>query len=55
MAGVIPEDLKPCTRGIPCSEKGIEWFGFVTIPLLSLLAFSAVIAFLFMAHSRSKQ
>ncbi len=55
MAGVIPEDLKPCTRGIPCSEKVIEWFGFVTIPLLSLLAFSAVIAFLFMAHSRSKQ
>ena len=55
MAGVIPEDLKPCTRGIPCSEKVIEWFGFVTIPLLSLLAFSAVIAFVFMAHSRSKQ
>ena len=55
MAGVIPEDLKPCTRGIPCSEKVIEWFGFVTIPLLSLLAFSAVIAFLFMAHSRNKQ
>lgn len=55
MAGVIPEDLKPCTRGIPCSEKVIEWFGFVTIPLLSLLAFSAVIAFLLMAHSRNKQ
>ena len=55
MAGVIPEDLKPCTRGIPCSEKVIEWFGFVTIPLLSLLAFSAVIAFLFMAHSRNKR
>lgn len=54
MAGVIPADLKPCTRGIPCSERVIEWFGFVTIPLLSLLAFSAVIGCLVMAHLRSK-
>ena len=42
IAGVIPEQIKPCTQGVPCSEKVIEWFGFVTIPLLSLVAFSLI-------------
>jgi disulfide bond formation protein DsbB len=46
IAGVIPESIKPCTQGVPCSEKVIEWFGFVTIPLLSVLAFSAIVVLL---------
>ena len=46
IAGVIPESIKPCTQGVPCSEKVIEWFGFVTIPLLAVVAFSAIIALL---------
>lgn len=50
VAGVIPESVKPCARGVPCSEKVIEWFGFVTIPLLSLAAFSAIIALLVRAY-----
>ena len=53
VAGVIPESIKPCTRGIPCSETVIEWFGFLTIPLLSLAAFSTIIALLLAAHLRS--
>jgi disulfide bond formation protein DsbB len=44
--GIIPEQIKPCRQGIPCSEKVIEWFGFLTIPLLSLAAFSTIIALL---------
>jgi len=52
IAGVIPEGIRPCTQGVPCSEKMIEWFGFVTIPLLSLVAFSTVIALLVLAHPR---
>ena len=55
IAGVIPEDVKPCTQGVPCSEKVIEWFGFVTIPLLSVVAFSAIIALLILAHFRSSK
>ncbi|WP_336770335.1 disulfide oxidoreductase [Bacillus bombysepticus] len=27
---------------IPCAGKYIEWFGFVTIPLLSFIAFSII-------------
>ena len=52
IAGVIPESIKPCTQGVPCSEKVIEWFGFVTIPLLSVVAFSTIIALLILAHLR---
>ncbi len=52
IAGVIPEGIKPCTQGVPCSEKVIEWFGFVTIPLLSVVAFSTTIALLLMAYRR---
>jgi disulfide bond formation protein DsbB len=40
--GYIPETMTPCTQGIPCSRIDVEWFGFVTIPLLSLLSFSAI-------------
>lgn len=39
---VIPDSIKPCTSGISCTAKQIEWFGFVTIPLLSMLAFFVV-------------
>ena len=52
-AGVIPENLQPCTQGVPCAEVQIEWFGFLTIPLLSLAAFTLILALLAAAHSRS--
>ncbi len=55
VAEVIPESIKPCTRGVPCSETVIEWFGFLTIPLLSLVAFSIIIALLVAAHLRSSK
>ena len=55
IAGVIPERIKPCAQGVPCSEKVIEWFGFVTIPLLSVAAFSTIIALLIAAHIRSSR
>ena len=40
--GVIPESLTPCKQGVSCSERQIEWFGFVTIPLMGLLSFLAI-------------
>ena len=51
-AGVIPEKLEPCMQGVPCSERVIDWFGFVTIPLLSVAAFSAIIALLVLTRFR---
>jgi disulfide bond formation protein DsbB len=52
VAGVIPEEIKPCTRGIPCSEQVIVWFGFITIPLMALGAFTAIIVLLILAKGR---
>ncbi len=39
---IVPESLAPCTLGISCTTKQIEWFGFITIPFLSLLAFVSI-------------
>ncbi|MCB9254467.1 MAG: disulfide bond formation protein B [Bdellovibrionaceae bacterium] len=37
--GVIPASLAPCTQGVSCTEAQLEGFGFVSIPLLSLVGF----------------
>ncbi len=50
VAGIIPETAQPCVQGIPCSETHIALFGFLSIPLLSLLTFSLIGILLFFAH-----
>ena len=42
--GIVPETLAPCRQGVSCSSAQLELFGFVSIPMLSLLAFLAVAA-----------
>lgn len=32
-----------CTSGVPCNEDYLDWWGFVTIPLLCLTAFAIII------------
>lgn len=54
-AGLIPEAIRPCTEGVPCSGVQIEWLGFVTIPLLSFIAFSSMNALLIAARIRGPQ
>ena len=39
---ILPESAAPCIAGISCTTKYIEWFGFITIPLLSLVAFLTI-------------
>jgi len=51
-AGIIPASLQPCSRGVSCTEEYIAWFGFITIPLLSLLAFTAILALLLIIKLR---
>lgn len=53
VAGYIPETLTPCRQGIPCSTVQIEWFGFLTIPLLSFLAFLTINVLLLAGSMRS--
>ena len=51
-AGFIPKSIQPCSEGVPCTEKYIELFGFLSIPLLSLLAFTVIITLLFILKRR---
>ena len=37
--GLVPESIAPCTAGISCTSRQIEWLGFITIPLMALAAF----------------
>jgi disulfide bond formation protein DsbB len=52
--GVIPESLTPCTQGASCSERQIEWFGFITIPLMGLAAFLVISAILIIYKPRKE-
>ena len=50
--GIIKEDLSPCREGVSCSTVYINWMGFITIPLLSFVAFSLLGAILFIFYRR---
>jgi disulfide bond formation protein DsbB len=51
--GIIPETLAPCRQGIPCKTIQIQWFGFLTIPLLSFVAFFTLNGLLIAAYRSS--
>ena len=40
--GILPESIIPCSAGVSCTSRQIEWLGFITIPLLALLAFGCL-------------
>ena len=40
---IIPETAAPCRQGVACSTVYINWLGFITIPLLSLIAFTLIL------------
>ena len=51
--GIIPESIQPCSKGVSCTEKYIELFGFVSIPMLSFFAFSTIITILLILKRRT--
>ena len=53
--GVIPESMAPCTQGVPCNAVQFEWLGFITIPLMSLMAFVAVALCLLLDNSKKER
>jgi len=55
IAGWIPESIKPCQQGVPCSNVTLVWFGFVTIPLLSVFSFSLVVTLLLATHFKGSK
>jgi disulfide bond formation protein DsbB len=52
--GIIPESATPCRSGIPCSTIYIDWMGFITIPFLSFMAFTFILAMLIYLYRSNK-
>jgi disulfide bond formation protein DsbB len=50
--GLLPKDIQPCTAGVSCTDRSLELFGFLSIPLMSLLASSAIITLLLVLRRR---
>ncbi len=40
---IIEPTLIPCTSGISCTDNQLNYFGFLTIPLMSFIAFSMLL------------
>jgi disulfide bond formation protein DsbB len=51
---ILPESVSPCTLGISCTTKFFEWFGFITIPFMSLVAFAIITALSFISLKKNR-
>jgi len=51
-SGFIPESLQPCSKDLSCAEINLELMGFITIPMLSIFAYSAIIVLLLIYRKR---
>lgn len=38
--------IVPCKSGVPCNQDYLNWFGFITIPLMALTAFTLILILL---------
>lgn len=52
---IIPENLSPCSSGISCTTKYIEYFGFISIPLLALIATAVIIISLIISKKYARR
>lgn len=53
--GAITQEIVPCDKGLSCTTKQVEWLGFITIPLMSLVGFSLIIALSYLASTSSEE
>ncbi len=54
-AGIIPENIQPCSQGVSCTEKYIELFGFISIPMMSFFAFTTLVTLLIILKRRTSK
>ncbi len=51
---ILPHSSSPCQQGVSCTSVHLEWLGFITIPLLSLVAFSLLGALMMATYKELK-
>lgn len=49
---ILPESIAPCRTGVSCTTVQLQWLGFITIPLLSLTAFTIITTLLLIARRK---
>ncbi len=54
-AGIIPENIQPCSQGVSCTEEYIELFGFISIPMMSFFAFATLTVLLIILKRRTSK
>lgn len=52
---ILPESASPCIQGISCTTVQLNWLGFITIPLLSLTAFTIFLVLLIMTKGAARE
>ena len=50
IAGLIPQAAQPCVQDIPCSQTHLNLFGFINMPMMSLLTFTIIGLLLFFSN-----
>ena len=55
MFGIIPESMVPCVQGVPCSTRYLDWFGFITIPFLSLVSYGLIFGLLLYGRNQTNK
>lgn len=53
-SGYIPESLQPCDQEASCADINLELLGFITIPMLSILSFTAIIVLLVLFRNKMR-
>lgn len=51
---ILPESIAPCMLGVSCTTKFFEWFGFITIPFMALVAFTVITVLGFISLTKNK-
>jgi len=54
VAGLIPESAVPCRQGVSCKDQ-VVLFGWLNLPLLSLLAFTFIVAMLIVSYRKGSK
>lgn len=52
---ILPESAQPCSQGVSCTSDYINWFGFITIQFLSLVAFLLITVSLILFKQKVKK
>lgn len=52
---IIQEAISMCTSGVSCTSKQIEYFGFITIPLMAYMALTFMLICLIIFYKNLKK